>query len=43
MILRDKYGWPVETIENRPFTNFIRLVLHTNLWMTWTRRNRKGG
>ena len=31
MILRDKDGWPVETIKGRPITNFIRRVLHTSL------------
>ena len=33
----DKYGWPVERIEGRPITSFIRLVLHTRkvVW-SWT-------
>lgn len=38
MILRDKYGWPVERIRGRWFTNIIRLILHTSLRQTWKRR-----
>lgn len=34
MTSRDKYGWPVERIKGRPITNFIRLLLHTNLSKT---------
>ena len=37
--LRDSYGWPVETYEGfYPVTNFIRLVIHTNVFMTWKHR-----
>ena len=25
----DMYGWPVERIKGRPFTNVIRLLRHT--------------
>lgn len=32
--LRDRWGWPVERIKGKPITNFIRLVLHTNLRRT---------
>jgi len=38
VILRDKYGWPVERIKGRWFTNIIRLILHTSLWQTWRLR-----
>ncbi len=41
MTLRDKYGWPVETICGRWFTNAIRLLLHTN--MRQTLRNQEPG
>ena len=41
MKLRDKYGWPVERIKGRPFVNFIRLLLHTNIKQTWKKRNIK--
>lgn len=34
MILRDKYGYPVEKIEGKTFTNFIRLLIHTNIKQT---------
>ena len=38
MLIRDKYGWPVERILGRSFTNFIRLLLHGNLRQTWRHR-----
>ena len=41
MICRDKYGWPVELIIGRPVTNFIRLLIHTNIWQTWHWRDPK--
>ena len=34
MIMRDKYGWPVEVFIRRPFTNLIRYILHTNIRQT---------
>lgn len=34
MILRDKLGWPVEFFKNRPITNIIRAILHTNIKQT---------
>jgi hypothetical protein len=37
MIIRDKYGWPVERIKGRPITNFIRLILHGNIKETLRR------
>ena len=27
-LLLDKYGWPVEQIIGRPFTNFVRNLIH---------------
>ncbi len=40
MKLRDYLGYPVVTIEGfHPFTNLIRLVLHTNIKKTWLFRN----
>lgn len=38
MILRDKWGWPVERIKGRPIQNFIRDLLHVSLWKTWKMR-----
>lgn len=34
MILKDKYGWPVVFIKNRPITNIIRAIRHTNIRKT---------
>jgi hypothetical protein len=34
MKFRDKRGWPIERIKGRPVTNFIRLLIHTNLKKT---------
>lgn len=39
MKFRDKYGWPVERIIGKPITNFIRLMIHTNIRKTWEQRN----
>ena len=38
VILRDKYGWPVERIQGHKVTNFIRLLIHTNIKQTFIRR-----
>lgn len=35
LVLRDKLGWPVELIEGRPVTNFVRLLIHTSIWQTF--------
>ena len=35
MILKDKYGYPVVKIKGRPITNFIRMVLWTNIKQTF--------
>ena len=42
MKLRDKYGWPVDIFSNRPITNFIRRILHTDYVATWRYRNWDG-
>jgi hypothetical protein len=36
MIFRTKYGWPVVGYKNKPITNFIRLLIHTDIWKTLT-------
>ena len=38
MKLRDKYGYPVERIKGRPFTNFMRCIFQCNPFVTWKRR-----
>lgn len=40
MKFRDRDGWPVERFIDRPFTNFIRLLLHTSIRKTWRYRRR---
>lgn len=41
MKLRDKYGWPVTTIEGfHPIINTIRYMIHTNIKQTWKMRKR---
>jgi hypothetical protein len=40
MILRDKYGWPIERIKKHPVTNLIRIILHTSLVETWRKRGK---
>ena len=32
--LRDKYGYPVVSIKDKPITNIIRAVKHTNIYKT---------
>jgi hypothetical protein len=42
MKLRDKYGWPVVTIEGfHPIINTIRYLIHTSIKKTWTLRRRE--
>ena len=41
MKLRDNYGYPVTTFRNKPFINFIRYFLLTNLKQTFIRRDKK--
>lgn len=38
MKLRDKYGYPIERIEGKSFTNFMRCVLNCNPLVTWRKR-----
>ena len=33
----DKYCWPVERVTGRPFLNFWRILLHTDIYQTWFR------
>jgi hypothetical protein len=35
-------GWPVETYEGRPVTNFIRYMLHGKIAETWRRYKSRG-
>jgi len=36
--LRDKYGWPVVSIINKPFANFMRAICQTNIRKTLNNR-----
>jgi hypothetical protein len=38
MILRDRFGWPVELVEGRPVLNFFRRLLVTSPQKTWAMR-----
>lgn len=38
MKLRDKYGYPIERIKGKSFTNFMRCIINCNLLATWKRR-----
>jgi hypothetical protein len=38
MILRDKWGWPVELVIGRPVLNVFRRILVTSWRETWKRR-----
>lgn len=35
MVLRDKWGWPVEFINGHHFDNFMRALFITNIGKTW--------
>lgn len=39
MMLRDRYGWPVELVIGRPVLNAFRRVLVTSWRETWRRRH----
>ena len=39
MTYRDKLGWPVVGIKNRPIVSFFRRIIHTNIRKTWAMRN----
>jgi len=41
MLFRDKLGWPIERIKGRWFYNFLRLLIHVNIKVTFKRRNVK--
>lgn len=41
MIVRDKYGYPVETIFGKHIKNFLRILIHGNIKQTWKLRNGK--
>lgn len=41
MIIRDKLGWPVEKLVGRPFTNFIRILLHCNIKQTYRKLHKE--
>ena len=41
MIIRDKLGWPVEKFVDRPFTNFIRILIHGNIRQTYRKLNKE--
>lgn len=41
MILRDKYGWPVELVIGRPILNVFRRIIVTDWLATW--KGRKAG
>lgn len=38
MIIRDRFGWPVTSIEGKPITGFIRKLIHGSIAQTWRRR-----
>lgn len=38
MILRDRWGWPVETCKGHPVRAVIRYLIHTSLWQTFRKR-----
>lgn len=38
MILRDKYGYPIEIVKGKYINNFIRRILLTNIKQTLKKR-----
>lgn len=38
MILRDKYGWPIERVKGKYFYNFMRTLFQLNLYQTFKKR-----
>jgi len=32
--LRDNYGWPIESVKGKHFYNFIRALIHTDIFKT---------
>ncbi len=43
MIWIDKYGWPLEMVNGRPITNFIRILLHARKRMSKAEFTRRTG
>ena len=41
MMIRDKLGWPVELIKNRPINNFIRMLFHCNIKQTYRKLHKE--
>jgi len=41
MKLRDKYGWPIETVKGNHVVNFFRTLFLINLRKTYNKRNDK--
>lgn len=41
MIVLGSDGWPVELIKGRHIQNFIRMVIHGNITMTWRKWKKK--
>ena len=39
MILRERLGWPIERIKGRRILNFLRLLIHTDIGVTWRKRH----
>ena len=39
MKIRDKFGWPIETVKGRHLHNFMRRLIHCDLKQTLGRRN----
>jgi len=39
MIIRDKLGWPVVRIKNRPVLTAIRYILIGDIYQTWRLRH----
>ena len=39
MIIRDKYGYPIERVRGRPIRNLIRTLIHMNVLRTWRQRH----
>lgn len=39
MILRERLGWPIERVKGRRILNFLRLLIHTDIGVTWRKRH----
>lgn len=38
MLILDKHGWPIESVKGRYFDNFIRKLIHINIFNTLTKQ-----